>query len=530
MDFPILRYVDILIGLAAVMLLACTIVAAVTQLVLSSTYARARYLRDALQDLVTQLDPGVLGSRSRYIAERMLRHPLAARDNTIFGRLTGWLRDKWRSQARRGLPLPHLNPPDVIQREEIILFLLEWAAEDGALAHQDAQLAQADETCKRQLDRLRDSIRRALIKTGVADPAATAKGIRLRMMLNESAHPEQPANVWRAQAVAEAAPSDLAAMVHAWYDNTMARVTENFALEAKVAASILALLVCFTVQLDSVNLLRRLAHDDKFRAALVVEADAQVKRYEDAQAKLANAEGDEKTRQQHVADEATFERERISATLATMRDPALSVVPSYLAFQKVATAEVCAPKLDLENENENRVFRGTLSAGADRAALRFKVEYPSRFIPNLAAAVRASGVLVAVREEKNGCAKLVAQQTDAEEIQFVQASKSITAPLHTNLGRRIDWTGLGEKMPGIVLSWILVSLGAPFWYDLLKKLLGFRSVLARKDDDERTSRQVQQAVVPASAVAPPAAAAIDTGIVVGGDDERGDLGATGAAG
>jgi hypothetical protein len=44
----------------------------------------------------------------------------------------------------------------------------------------------------------------------------------------------------------------------------------------------------------------------------------------------------------------------------------------------------------------------------------------------------------------------------------------------------------------LLLSWVLVSLGAPFWYDVLKNVMGLRSSLAQLDDKDREGRQAQQ--------------------------------------
>lgn len=46
-----------------------------------------------------------------------------------------------------------------------------------------------------------------------------------------------------------------------------------------------------------------------------------------------------------------------------------------------------------------------------------------------------------------------------------------------------------RKYPGMVISILLISLGAPFWYNILKDLLGMRSALAQKDDQQRIRRQ-----------------------------------------
>jgi hypothetical protein len=47
---------------------------------------------------------------------------------------------------------------------------------------------------------------------------------------------------------------------------------------------------------------------------------------------------------------------------------------------------------------------------------------------------------------------------------------------------------------GVVLTWVLLSLGAPFWYDALKDLLKLRSTLAKKEEDARVERQTDNTV------------------------------------
>jgi len=49
------------------------------------------------------------------------------------------------------------------------------------------------------------------------------------------------------------------------------------------------------------------------------------------------------------------------------------------------------------------------------------------------------------------------------------------------------------KVPGVMLSALLLSLGAPFWYSALKTLLRLRALVADKDDAQRLTRQTSQA-------------------------------------
>jgi hypothetical protein len=49
-----------------------------------------------------------------------------------------------------------------------------------------------------------------------------------------------------------------------------------------------------------------------------------------------------------------------------------------------------------------------------------------------------------------------------------------------------------RKIPGMLLSVLLLSMGAPFWYSVLKDLLQLRSSLAQKDSTQRDQRESGQ--------------------------------------
>lgn len=74
------------------------------------------------------------------------------------------------------------------------------------------------------------------------------------------------------------------------------------------------------------------------------------------------------------------------------------------------------------------------------------------------------------------------------------------------------------NLPGLFISILLLSLGAPFWYGTLNRLLQLRSVLAQKDDEQRKDRQTTRQPAPETGVA------LVPALAVG---ERGDLNAIG---
>lgn len=98
----------------------------------------------------------------------------------------------------------------------------------------------------------------------------------------------------------------------------------------------------------------------------------------------------------------------------------------------------------------------------------------------------------------------------------------ITLPLDGGwLEQLKDW----RKVPGMVLSILLISLGAPFWYNALKDLLKLRSSLSQKDDAQRSQRQAAPVEGGTASSSATASAAPPSPAWLSG--ERGDLAAVG---
>ncbi len=59
------------------------------------------------------------------------------------------------------------------------------------------------------------------------------------------------------------------------------------------------------------------------------------------------------------------------------------------------------------------------------------------------------------------------------------------------------WAGFHDaNFLGMLMTALLLSLGAPFWYSVLGRLLQLRSLLAAKDDLQRSERQLKEAPRP----------------------------------
>lgn len=111
-------------------------------------------------------------------------------------------------------------------------------------------------------------------------------------------------------------------------------------------------------------------------------------------------------------------------------------------------------------------------------------------------------------------------QQDKENLQTLATFDIVNIPSSLK-----EWTGRWSldnwalKLLGIVLTAMLLSLGAPFWYNALKNLIRLRSLVAQKDDAQRHSRQTNTAAPVADGAAARSVSATPP-LIVG---ERGDL-------
>ena len=475
----LLKYIDVVIGLALVMLLASTVVTAVTQVINNSTFARALFLRRGLRRLVERLDPD-LNKHSAMLADAVVRHPMIGREgNWVSAKLAQWMVPGSGGGA--------LIPGNVVDREEFVRILLEIAAGEAPLIGPEEQVTQ-----------MRADLAEALRKSGLADPHATLSEIRRLRIQLELDHPQLPQAVWHAQAVMRATACDFVGKVNSWFDNTMARVVERFSARAKLITAVISLVFVAAIQLDIRELVSRLWADDALRAELVNEVGRYEKRVDDERSRAAALQGGAK---QQSESQAIEDQQRLSAVdraVNDMRISALALVPEHPLWEGVARAHV-----------EERALAPDLATTKLRLVLGDE-KYPLQMNPVL-------GPMTALKESLsriNGPFRVDSASSTAIEITARQQAISLvrleaeSSPgvwsLVSNAQprRAFSMDVFREHLPGVLVAWILVSLGTTFWYDALKNLLKFRSVLAQKESNDREQRDKVQEIQAAPAVKP----------------------------
>src|SRR6266581_1535922 len=226
-----LKSIDILIGLSVVMLVVSMAVTLLTQFVISTLNTRGSHLMRGLRDLLQQLDPALSRKISKEISKKVLRHPLISDVGKRLG--------------------------TVVHREEFIKMLLDLASENGPQ--------------RLEMDAL-DALKKAMERNGIADPKAALENIRSFTLALEKSNPDLANNVRLNTAIMHEASSQFVAKLHGWFDQTIDRVADRFTASTRVVTIVVALMVAFAIQLDTLALVNRLSTDTALRQSLVQAA------------------------------------------------------------------------------------------------------------------------------------------------------------------------------------------------------------------------------------------------------------------
>lgn len=230
-------------------------------------------------------------------------------------------------------------------------------------------------------------------------------------------------------------PEEYRQKLNTWFDRVMDRVSERFALRARWVSVSFAALVALAFHLDSIALLEKFSSDVELRTSLVQSADALLAHADDA-----------------------------------------------LALSSSAYTETVV-RLKANNEAAQRlgVPPELFTAAAARDWIRTQIGDSLQAAPLIQ---EYNKILDTILREKIG--------------QWMNVADSIRSDFNNARFQLIPkpYPGLQyqpREILGVILSSILLSLGAPFWYNLLKTLSNLRprvaQIIQREKDEgqERTN-------------------------------------------
>lgn len=213
--------------------------------------------------------------------------------------------------------------------------------------------------------------------------------------------------------------------VNAWFDTVMDRTSERFKYYARWITAILAFVLAAGFQINSFFILSQLSEDPQIRQSLVqISGDVQ----------------------KEAENSANLEKKRQSLATTVLQE-----MKTNSKFKdKLATLTV-PPGMDDQGEGEAWLQKDL--PDSPEILDEFRQEYRE-----------ATGQLL---EEMSGVAR--------------NASKLLNkSGLRLSSGRPQSW----KEVFGILATGIFLSLGAPFWFNTLRKLSDLRPIVARRVEGE----------------------------------------------
>lgn len=429
-----LEQIDTAIAFTVVMLMLSLIVMAIVQMVSALTDLRGRNLTAGLENLLRLIDPE-FRKHLREVALEVQKTPTDSR-----GTPTGPTGPQNQEPATQ--PTQDHSPTLARHIAEIVV-------RHPAIAHAGTRakaVSQSDlvrilrDLCSVEpaaiLDPAAKQALKNLLETSVqggTHKAAEAQDVaqRLAAALNL-----QEAQVKAAVDATYSTVSKLDHQVSLWFNTVMDRLSDIFTRKTRVITVVISVLLVTVLQIDSGHILRQIVHSPELRAKLtemseneLAQADKLFDNGERAAAALADL------KQKHASGDAK--------TVA-----ALAQVPSHLTrcvdgrnalidnTQKVANAEALLKEFDDACQDKTRQAMG--NAYDEMRGLRADLEKTNlNIIP--------------------------------------------TTVLHS----RADWWNAYHEphhLLGVLVSVLLLSLGAPFWFNALRQLSNLKPAIAGKVD------------------------------------------------
>jgi len=245
--------------------------------------------------------------------------------------------------------------------------------------------------------------------------------------------PDDPAKADRVLAQLMSSAEKLTGDIDQWFDTIMDRVSQRFAMHTRLWTVLFSIVLAFALQLDAIKLFTALSSDTELRARVVASADALSKK----------------------ADEIL-----VSSTTGTSA-----------VYVEALKQIIASHTNELKGLPEPAGFT-SLSAGKEWLAAQLKT-----------AKISGTNDWQKIYEEQIPQASL---RSAAESFNSILQNKLkfqlVPEPYPEPFYR--DWVPTQRAFWGILTSVALLSLGAPFWFNMLKTLSNLRPVLANKEQKE----------------------------------------------
>jgi hypothetical protein len=475
-----LKSIDILIGLSVVMLVVSMAVTLVNQGILAMLAKRGRCLQAGIADLLQLVDAGFSRPHAEEIAARVLTQPTIRR-MTLWS-WTSWIKmlSSWLTSnigLRTWFPTFY-QFGDVIHREEFTKILLSIGASQDETRKKLKELKSAidenksgtaREKVKTALSTLEDAIKK---NTGVQYDKIENK----LKEINEKQNPTDQERLFK----------ELNELMNTLMDPILDKL--NSTLKANgidEPGKTMENVRMLALQLESSH--PELASDVRKSKALLQGASSQF---------LAKINLGFDQIMDRVSTRFTNNTRGVTLLSAVLVAVVLqldtvSLLNRFAMDDKMRDAFVAqAVKLNQDEEAKKMLLSAAKPEGKHEAPVKGNTPSAptSAGGANNAAKISPPAVVNQPGSAANST-KEADLKTEKHYWNFLAMQGVINLP-----SSRDEWCKHWKdvNIPGLILSILLLSLGAPFWYNALSKLLQLRSILAQKDEDQKLIRQTTQ--------------------------------------
>ncbi|MFV1883823.1 MAG: hypothetical protein ACMZ7B_05005 [Balneola sp.] len=252
---------------------------------------------------------------------------------------------------------------------------------------------------------------------------------------------------------------ELKKALESWFDEVMTYTSEWYKQKLRIVLIVLGFITAAFFNVDTFSIVKKLNDDPEARAAIISQAEQFVESYENKDGKIVLKEGN--TDSLFVANETVISKE--------LKEIKNSYISAYSDSVKKALKEERFKHLDSETSPSKKdslilVFNEVVSDSIQKLASdSLRINYPN---------------LVAIDS--------VYQQMSRLKQQEIAMASSVLG-----LGWDIEthgsyWKAIKNQLHWYsVFGWLItalaISMGAPFWFDLLKKVINIKEELKPKD-------------------------------------------------
>jgi hypothetical protein len=248
--------------------------------------------------------------------------------------------------------------------------------------------------------------------------------------------PNDPAKAEQVITQMMASAEHLTGSINQWFDSMMDRVSQRFVSYARAWTIVFSLLVAFALHLDTFNLLTRLSANADMRASLVASADTLNKK----------------------ADEILATTPNSSPTVYVL------AMKQLISSHPNELKQIQAPSGFSTSADGKQWLLTQLTAA--------KIEDTAKWAGEFEALVPQAALRTAADDFHSIL---------DDNLKFQLIPDPYPKPFYNY------WTPSWMHLWGILASALMLSLGAPFWFNILKTLSNLRPVLANKEQQETAS-------------------------------------------